>query len=215
MVSNKILLQAEGVIHVGAHVGQERDDYAAHDLKVMWFEPQPDVFETLRANLVGYPKQVAFDYLITDKDGDVYIFHISNNDRGASSSIFEMGKDSVEVMPELQYVATMEVKSHKLDSLPTQGFDALVLDVQGSELLVLNGAVETLKHVRFVQAESYDAEFYVGGATTPGIREFLTAQGFEEVESRMVPWARGNVYELFFEKGRSSVPHQEAWKQPF
>src|SRR5208337_2491599 len=141
MILDKILLQAKGVIHVGAHIGQERDDYAAHDLNVMWIEPIPVLFNMLRTNLLGYPKQIAFQYLITDRNGDIYVFHISDSG-GGPSSIFEWGPVGKAVWPHVNYIDSLKIESRTLDSIPTDGYDALVLDVQGSELVVLKGAVE-------------------------------------------------------------------------
>ena len=39
------LREITGLIHVGAHYGQERKIYAKRDLNVLWVEAAPDSFE--------------------------------------------------------------------------------------------------------------------------------------------------------------------------
>jgi hypothetical protein len=39
------LRKVNGLIHIGANIGQERAIYAEYDLRVAWIEPIPDVFE--------------------------------------------------------------------------------------------------------------------------------------------------------------------------
>ncbi|HQZ44413.1 MAG TPA: hypothetical protein PK735_16105, partial [Flavobacteriales bacterium] len=41
----------DGVLHVGANEGQERQIYHEQGMKVLWIEPLPDVFEKLLHNL--------------------------------------------------------------------------------------------------------------------------------------------------------------------
>src|SRR5882762_6712763 len=63
---DRFLARISGVIHVGAHAGEERDQYAKLGLRVIWIEPIPEVFERLQANIAGYPDQRAIQSLITD-----------------------------------------------------------------------------------------------------------------------------------------------------
>src|SRR5271165_2617844 len=67
----------KGVIHVGASIDQSRDFYAKYDLDVLWIEPIPEVYANLVKNISGYPKQIAVNALITDRDGADYKFHVA------------------------------------------------------------------------------------------------------------------------------------------
>jgi FkbM family methyltransferase len=84
------------------------------------------------------------NHLITDKDGMEYLLHVANNE-GQSSSILELARHR-EIRPEIHYVAEVTLKSITLDSLLKNLGDAipfyqtLVMDTQGSEVLVLKGA---------------------------------------------------------------------------
>ena len=195
----QFLAQARGVIHVGANEGQERDLYAAHRLPVVWIEPIPEVFERLRRNISGYPGQRAYQALITDADGKPYEFHIANND-GESSSIFDLA-DHRDVWPDVSYERRITLKGITLASfldrhaIDVAGFDTLVMDTQGSELLVLTGAQSILHRIEQVWTEAADFEAYRDGARLEDIGDFLSARGFREVHrAAFADRAKGGAY---------------------
>ena len=140
--------------------GQERELYAKYKLKVLWIEPLPHVFEKLCENIKGFPGQIAVNHLITDKDDAEYLFfHIANNEQ--SSSILEFARHK-EIWPDVHYVAQTTLKSVTLDSLlgkigaASSSYQAIVMDTQGSELLVLKGATRSLGQFKFIRTEAAD-----------------------------------------------------------
>ncbi len=66
------LRDVNGVIHVGANTGQERDIYDAHGTRVIWIEPIPEVFARLQANTAALPRQRAIQGLLSDTVGTRY-----------------------------------------------------------------------------------------------------------------------------------------------
>jgi FkbM family methyltransferase len=182
--SNFFLGMVSGVIHVGANIGQERDLYARHHIDVLWIEPIHDIFLELQENLRPYPRQHAYEYLVTDKDGEYCRFNISNN-HGESSSILELHQHK-DIWPEVYYTAQITIRSITLASLiakegiDIRKYDALVMDTQGSELLVLKGAEDLLKEIRFVKTEVADFESYQGCAQINDMDNFLRFHGFRE-----------------------------------
>src|SRR5262249_30202876 len=100
---------AKGVIHVGAHTGQERRAYAQYKLDALWIEPIPELFAVLRQNLAGFPRQRAVNSLVTDRDGAEYTFHITSNE-GGSSSIFPLAQHE-DIWPDVKESATITVVS--------------------------------------------------------------------------------------------------------
>jgi FkbM family methyltransferase len=186
--SNKFLKRASGVIHIGASTGQERTLYAKYGLRVVWIEPIPEVFETLKINLTNYPRQTAFRSLVTDKDGVDYAFHVSTNG-GMSSSILEM-KLHREIWPNVVCDRTIPLKSTTHESLlykeriALDDYDALVLDTQGSELLVLQGAAPLLPLLNFIKTEVTDFESYAGCCQLKDVDLFLGEHGFKEIYRR-------------------------------
>jgi len=181
---NSFLRKASGVIHVGANAGQERTIYAKHDLDVIWIEPIPDVFLQLERNLGGFSKQRAYQYLITDKDDEKYTFHVANNN-GASSSILELNAHK-ELWPTVFYQASIVLQGLTLASfvkkegLDINKYDGLIIDTQGTELLVLKGAESLLRAFEYIQTEVPDFESYSGCCQIQGIEGFLNKHGFRE-----------------------------------
>lgn len=178
------LRSASGVIHIGANSGQERDLYAQARLPVIWVEPIPDVFEELQANIAGYANQRAIRALVTDSDGAEYSFKIANNG-GASSSIFDFA-DHKDIWPEVHYTSYQTLTGVTLstlldrESVDTKRYPALVMDVQGAELLVLKGAGERLSDFYYIKAEAADFESYAGCCTIADLTAYLTSFGFVE-----------------------------------
>jgi FkbM family methyltransferase len=183
-VEADFLSHIEGLIHVGANVGQERELYARHGLDVLWFEPNPDVFGRLVRNLEAFPKQRALPYLVTDRDDEQYPFYLSNND-GRSSSIFDLNLHQ-ELWPNVFYEGAISLRSVTLDTIlerdavPAHLLGALVMDTQGSELLVLKGAARHLPEIRYIKTEAADFEAYSQGCTVAQLTEYLREFGFEE-----------------------------------
>jgi FkbM family methyltransferase len=182
---DRFLRAARGVVHVGANVGQERELYRRHALEVLWIEPIPEVFTRLAQNIAGVPRQRALRALVTDRDDAEYEFHIANND-GESSSILEL-KEHRDVWPTVDFTRTIKLKSNTLATLLEREridltrYDALVMDTQGSELLVLRGAEPLLEGFKFIKTEVPDFEAYAGCAKLDEIGRFLQARGYVEM----------------------------------
>ncbi len=202
------LASAKGVIHVGAHAGQERDLYG--DLPVVWVEALPLVFSVLCERIADKPHQQAFNYLVAD--GKPYKFGLSNN-AAQSSSIFDL-KGHKDLWPDVGYIAAVEMESVTLaevierHGLDLNVYDALVLDVQGAELLALRGAGEQLRRFKWVLAEAADFEAYAGGCQLRDLDEYLRGFGF--VRQNMSATAEkegvGTYYDVLYRNAGSTPP---------
>jgi FkbM family methyltransferase len=178
------LPDTSGVIHVGANIGQERDLYERFGVRVLWIEPIPDIIAMLEARLEGHDRQRAVEGLVTDRDDVEYPFHIASN-RGQSSSILELERHR-EIWPGVSYTGTITLKSVTLATLlhrariEAADYDALVIDTQGSELLVLKGAEPLLHNFKYVMTEVADFESYQGCCRLADIDSFMTRCGYRE-----------------------------------
>jgi len=83
-------INANGVLHVGAHYGEEAAVYDKlwPGVKVFWVEADPNSVRVLRKKLRGYRNHVVVAEVVTDMIKDVE-FNIANN--GESSSMLEFG----------------------------------------------------------------------------------------------------------------------------
>jgi FkbM family methyltransferase len=202
------LKRVTGVVHVGANTGQERHLYRELGLRVVWIEANPDVFERLLANLTGFDNQIALNALITDTDYKDYEFHIANND-GASSSIFNLNHHR-DIWPEVEYVESRPLKSitlatlFRLEGIDVDRYQALIMDTQGSELLVMQGALPILDAFDFVKTEVADFEAYAGCSQLEDIRDFMNEQGYREITRRR--FARraegGSYFDIVYRRQR-------------
>jgi FkbM family methyltransferase len=188
-----------GVIHVGANTGQERVVYDNFGLRVIWIEPIPSVFDTLAANIRPFPRQRAFQGLVTNRNDAEYEFHIANND-GKSSSILAI-KQHADIWPDVQYRESIRLKSTTLTALCERekidpaDYGALVMDTQGSELLVLQGAVGLLRGIEYIKTEVADFEAYAGCCRLADIEAFMRRHGYAEIwRKKFAGRAQGGSY---------------------
>jgi FkbM family methyltransferase len=181
---DRFLGDLSGVIHVGANSGQERTLYEKHRLRVLWIEPIAEVFETLVENLRDFPRQRALQCLVTDADGAKYSFNVANN-QGASSSLLDLDLHR-DIWPEVHYERTITLRSTTLVSLlaregiDARDYDGLVMDTQGSELMVLRGATPILPNFTYIKTEVPDFSSYVGCCQLADIEAFVGGRGFRE-----------------------------------
>ena len=183
---DRFLRRVAGVIHVGANTGQERELYERLGLNVAWIEPIPSVFAELQRNIAGYSRQKAFNCLLSDSDGELFDFKISNYE-GQSSSIFDLAMHR-DIWPLIDYVDTVQLRSRTLaavveeEGIDLARHDALVLDTQGSELLVLKGGAPLLSSFSYIKAEAADFEAYRDAPRLDDISDYLAAFGFVELQ---------------------------------
>ena len=62
-------------------------------------------------------------------------------------------------------------------------YDLLNLDVQGAEMLALEGATKTLNNVNYISTEAtWDNPDYIGNVMYDELKVFLESKGFKEEE---------------------------------
>lgn len=173
-----------GVIHVGAHEGTEITAYQQMGAqKVLFVEANPAVFERLQANLTGMPDVRSVNCAIGDRNGSVDL-HVTSFDQ--SSSILQL-KRHQEIYPHITETHQITVQSKTLDTLLQEqelnpsDFNILNIDIQGAELLALQGATNWLKSVELINTEVNYEELYEGCALIDQLDEFLEGHGFQRV----------------------------------
>jgi FkbM family methyltransferase len=174
-------LKPKVILHVGASEGNEASYY--HSLRpkqVIWIEPIPVIFRSLENRIAGFREQKAFKLLVSNKSKR-HEFTISSH-RGISSSIFRFEPAHSKLWPAIFETKTVEMTSARLDDfLDEQGIapDTVVLDVEGAELLALEGMGSYLDHVRNLVVEYTTIPVLRGGVLFDELNEWITKRGFE------------------------------------
>lgn len=114
-------------------------------------------------------------------DGEIWPFYQCKF--GPSSSIYEPNHDFVRQFTGLsdlmEVVQKSEVQTRRLDDIDeARHTDLLKLDIQGAEVILLENAKETLKHVSIVQTEACFVPLYKDQPLFAEIDQCLRAQGF-------------------------------------
>ncbi|NJK61057.1 MAG: FkbM family methyltransferase [Oscillatoriales cyanobacterium SM2_1_8] len=177
-------ISPRGVVHVGAHEGQEFEEYRRLGCApIAFIEANPGVYERLWARLGGEPNVYLIKGAIAEGWGEATL-HLTSWDQ--SSSLLPLAQHE-EVYPDIAEVGQIRVTTRPLDSLfgvelpPMAAFNLLNIDVQGAERKVLQGATALLPHIAALNLEVNYAEMYAGCPLIDDLDEFLGHRGFERV----------------------------------
>ena len=186
---NRHNLQITGVIHVGAHEAEEKNDYHNCGIeRVIWVEANPQKVIPLLEKLGYAPGHSLFFFAAHEIDGLRIDLKITNN--GESSSIFDLHEHK-DLYPHIKVVDNVTVPTRRVDSLFDQhGFDKkkfnfVNIDIQGAELLALKGMEKILDAIDYIYAEINIGELYKDCCNVIEIDEYLGIHGFERVETKL------------------------------
>lgn len=182
-------LKISGVLHVGAHIGEEADAYNMASVpRVLWVEANPEIIPELTKNVGRYGHQVVNACVSATDDMD-FVLHVTNN--VMSSSVLPLGTHKKRA-PKVVYTHDIEMKTKTIDTICQQHnfheFNVINMDIQGAELLALRGGSKALRHTEWIFTEINFDELYVGCARAWELDEFLWYEGFYRCET----WMAGN-----------------------
>jgi FkbM family methyltransferase len=172
-----------GVLHVGAHIGEEKALYdEANWGPIIWVEAQPDLADSLSRQLLNTSDQVICA-TIWDKVGVNLKLNISSN--SGSSSLLEFGthKNSY---PQISFTKEIDVVTNRLDCILDKETipDFLNLDIQGVELQALRSLGELISDLRFIYVEINTKEVYQGCTRLKDLDAYLEKHGFKRIITR-------------------------------
>lgn len=196
----KYQIKSTGVLHLGAHWGEEGEAYAAAGVKtVIWIEALEDAFGRLAKHVKELPgSHHCIRACVSDTDGKEVTFNIASN-QGQSSSIFKFGTHAKE-HPTVKYIRKEKMITARVDSLlETWGLKVgpgwfLNADLQGAELLALKGMGDLLWRFDHAYIEVNDRELYQGCPLTPEIDDYLADFGLSGMEAKMTGAGWGDKY---------------------
>jgi FkbM family methyltransferase len=181
LLNNLYRIKPKGVLHVGAHDGEEQEDYDKYSWgPVTWVEAMPDKVAQLNHRL-KYPN-VVIQACVWDSNNEEMILHEANN--GQSTSLFEFGTHESNY-PEIEVVKEIKVLTKRLDSLAIkfENFDFLNLDIQGAELQALKGLGDKLLSISYIYSEVNREAVYIGCAQVAEIDNYLSSRDFKRIDT--------------------------------
>jgi FkbM family methyltransferase len=198
---DKYTIQPKGVIHVGAHYGQEHSIYKECGVdNFVYIEPCLSAFPRLTGRWLGMEdgavsmgviwdgveivqrgKVLHMRTACGDFDGELEM-NVSSDNEGQSNSPLK-AKLHLEQHPEVRFTKSEMVQVRKLDGLRLDYslYNILVADVQGYELQVLKGATGAIDKMDLIYLEVNRGETYEGNALVEEIDEYL--KDFKRVET--------------------------------
>lgn len=177
-----LIKNSPDVLHIGAHIGQEAPFYAECDAGVIWIEANPNSIQELEENISKFSGQKAFNLLLGKQTSSGIPFFIATNE-GASSSIFTFRDSENTGSPKMSDVLILDMfrLDDVFDSKDLETYRHWVLDVQGAEIEVLEGAGKLLSVARSILVESKRYSEYKGGANWDDLLNFLKSRGFQNM----------------------------------
>jgi FkbM family methyltransferase len=182
-----------GVLHVGAHEGEENSAYLAEGVAqqdVHWIEAIPELCTTLSKRLPNVTQAV-----VSDKVERVD-FNITNNFQ--SSSILNL-KTHIREHPHIYVTRRISTMTTTLDTIVDAkqiNANFLNMDIQGAELKCLKGFEKNLAMIEYIYTEVNENELYEGCALLPELDEWLGVRGFDRKEISMTPHGWGDALYL-------------------
>ena len=187
--------EIRGVIHIGAHHGQEYDSYVKHGIKnLMFFEPIASNYEKLLKKIPKSKDIKTFNAALGNYIGTRVMYAEDVND-GQSCSLLPPGTH-LSLYPDIKFDRHEVVWVDKLDNIVFDRglYNMINIDVQGYELEVFRGAMETLRHIDIVYAEVNTEPVYKGCPLIADIDAFLRNYGMERIMTSFPCRAWGDAY---------------------
>jgi FkbM family methyltransferase len=181
----KYNLKIRGVIHIGAHYGQEHQIYKNENISnIVYFEPLLKNFQVLKENVKD--EAILFNLALGCEKNEIEMF-VENNNLGQSSSILEPHLH-LQQYPIIQFDKKELVKMEKLDDIDItfEHYNLINIDVQGYELNVFCGAKKVLEKIDYIISEVNRADLYKNCTKVEELDLFLKTYGFERVETSWV-----------------------------
>ena len=207
-LKNKYDLKIDGVLHIGAHFGEEYETYESNEIKnLIFFEPVPVTFEKLKEKLNG--KAMLVNTALGNSEGKITM-NVETANNGQSSSILKPALHLAQY-PHIKFEDKIEVDITTLDnfmsSLDANDFmgeapkyNMINIDVQGYELEVFKGALKTLENIDYIITEVNRDVVYHQCAFIDDLDNFLKQFGFNRVET---DWAGHTWGDAFYIKNKN------------
>ncbi len=177
-----ILRPSDRLLIVGGHIGGIALPLSKHVQSVDVIEASPHNFQLLSANvcLSSCSNVTIHNWAASDKDGEIEFLMSSENSGGSKRTPAVQAANYIYDGPK-----TVKVLAHRLDDVFTGKFDAVLMDVEGSEYFAIQGAHRLLSTSRtFIFEFIPDHLRNVAGV---GFREFFSILPLQHFSRAVLP----------------------------
>ena len=174
--------------------------------KIYAFECNPNTLDICKKNIENYKDRITLiEGAVCDYDGEITFYPINqektittwkDGNPGASSIFLSNGTYKAE-----HYIQD-EIKTncHRLDSViqkyNIKNVDIIWMDLQGAELLALNGLGNFLKEVKYMHIEVSHGEMYSGQVLFKELNDYIISNNFSiKNDLKMNVWQEDAIYE--------------------
>jgi FkbM family methyltransferase len=186
------------IFDIGACEGESSVRYSRifPNSKIFTFEPIPANFKLIKENIAYFQIEnqiTAIQICLSDKDG-MAEFHVSSGTPeefkeknvdwefgNKSSSLLQPGK-TLETYNWLEFKDKIEVSTIRLDRFISEHsikqIDFVHMDVQGAELMVLNGAGDSFSKIKNIWLEVEAVPLYQGQPVKKDIEKYFKSRGY-------------------------------------
>lgn len=190
----------KGIIHIGAHLLEERNSYLNLGINnILWIEANPLIYDKIKGlttnNSTGIER--VFNLTVSNVDGKEYIFNITDNSQ--SSSILELEKH-LSYYPDIHVIDKITTHSIRMDTflnslhdVDVSYFDFLNLDIQGAELLAIEGFGELINNFKYIYTEINTDYIYKNCALIHEIDNYLLKYNFVRRETKLTNFSWGDA----------------------
>lgn len=210
-----ILVEQEEVtiFDIGACEGESSIRYARlfPNAAIYTFEPLPSNFELVKKNVEKYKVNsiVPVQLCLSNSIGETTFYVSSGKPENANDEDWNYGNKSSsllapaktkEVHSWLKFEEAITVQTTTLNNFCTERnisqIDFIHMDVQGAELMVLQGAQDFIQHINMIWLEVEAVELYKGQPLKNDIENFMNQNGFLKLEDTVYTtagdqfWAR-------------------------
>lgn len=189
-IIKKYNLKINGILHIGAHKCEELPIYNNLNINnVIWIDANPK----LSAKNIH-------NFVCSNTDKGYSSLHITNN--SDSSTIYNFDSH-LEKYPDIYVKETILVPNKTIDTfykeqnIPKDYANMLVLCIQGSELLALQGMNNTLKYYDAIITKVNYGYVYKNNTLIKEMDDFLIRKNFKRVE---VKWTEKDWGQAFYIK---------------
>ncbi len=192
---NKYNIKIKGVLHIGAHEGEEKEIYTTYfnipEQSIVWVDGNKEKVDELKQK--GF--QNVFEAVLDETERTVE-FHITDNTQ--ASSLLTLNHyagfyNSIHIQKSIICTTKKLSTFFKEIKYNPSDYNIWNLDIQGSELHVLRGSKELLSSCDAIYTEVNQEEVYKGCGLIDELDLLLTEYGFKRVMTKWTDMKWGDA----------------------